>query len=302
MRVVIAGSSGLIGTALVAGLRAENHEVLRLVRRKAQGPDEIQWSPSAALDPSVLDGCDAVVNLCGASIADKRWTGAYKQELRDSRIGPTEVLGEAVSQAHVPTLINASAVGFYGDTGDNKVGESSSSGEGFLADLCVEWEKASLRAANNNTRVVNIRTGIVLSKAGGMIPKLIPLYKLALGGRLGDGRQYFPWITLEDHIRAVKFLLESTTVDGPVNLTGPAPVTNAEFNRAFGKVVHRPSPWVVPGFALKALVGEFASTGILGGQRAIPAKLEDAGFTFEHHTIREALDATLTPGVGLNNE
>ncbi|WP_149362087.1 TIGR01777 family oxidoreductase [Lolliginicoccus suaedae] len=295
MRVAIAGSSGLIGTALVAALRASGHDVVRMVRRAAHAPDEVRWDPTTRLDPSVLASTDAVVNLGGASIGDRRWTGAYKQELRDSRIGPTEVLGEAAAAAGVSTMISASAVGFYGDTGSTKVDESSPAGEGFLADLCEEWEATALGHASPAMRVACIRTGVVLSRAGGMLPKLVPLYKLGLGGRLGNGRQYFPWISLEDHVRAVEFILGNEDLDGPVNLTGPAPVTNAEFNRAFAKATHRPAPWIVPGFALKAMVGEFASEGILGGQRAIPAKLEAAGFDFVHNTIREALDATLAP-------
>ncbi|MBD8507699.1 TIGR01777 family protein [Hoyosella sp. G463] len=293
MRVAIAGSSGLIGTALVAALRASGHDVVRMVRRATHAPDEVRWDPTTRLDPDVLGSTDAVINLCGASIGDRRWTGEYKQELRDSRTGPTEVLGEAAAAAGVGTVINASAVGYYGDTGSAKVDESSPAGEGFLASLCEEWEATALRHANPGTRVACIRTGVVLSRAGGMLPKLIPLYKLGLGGRLGDGRQYFPWISLEDHVRAVEFILGNPDLHGPVNLTGPAPVTNAEFNRAFAKATHRPAPWIVPGFALKAAVGEFASEGILGGQRAIPAKLEAAGFEFVHNTIREALEATL---------
>lgn len=292
MRVIIAGSSGLIGTALVDALRAEGHTPIRLVRRPPESSDEIAWSPDRALDPSVLDGADAVVNLCGASLGDRRWTGAYKQELRNSRIESTEVLAESAARAKVPVLINGSAVGYYGDTGTKKVDETAAPGEGFLAELCKDWEDATAAAGNAGVRVVNIRTALVLSPEGGVLARLRPLYKLGLGGRLGSGRQYFSWISLTDHIRAIQFLL-STDVSGPVNLAGPAPVTNAEFNAALGRSVSRPAPWIVPGFMLRAMIGEFAEEALLKGQRAIPAKLERAGFSFRHNTIREALDAAL---------
>ncbi|MCW4355363.1 TIGR01777 family oxidoreductase [Hoyosella sp. YIM 151337] len=293
MRVTIAGSSGLIGTALVQALRADGHTAVRLVRRPAEHADEVQWSPDRALDPSVLDGSDAVVNLCGASLGDRRWSGAYKQELRNSRVEPTEVLAEAAARAGVPVMISGSAVGYYGDTGDAKVDENTPAGDGFLADLCRDWEAAAATAADGGVRVVNIRTALVLASNGGILSRLLPLYKFVLGGRLGDGCQYFPWISLTDHIRAVRFLLDNDDLSGPVNLTGPAPVTNREFNAVMARVVGRPAPWIVPGFMLKALVGEFADEAILSGQRAIPAKLERAGFNFEHNTLREALEAEL---------
>ncbi|AEF39713.1 TIGR01777 family oxidoreductase [Hoyosella subflava] len=296
MRVMIAGSSGLTGTALVEALRADGHTAIRLVRRQPTGSDEVSWDPGRALDPSVLDGCDAVVNLCGASLGDKRWTGAYKQELRDSRIEPTEVLAEAAAKAGVPVMISASAVGYYGDTGDKEADESAPPGEGFLATLCQDWEKASAPAERAGVRVANIRTGLVLAPKGGILTRLQPIYRFALGGRLGDGRQYFPWISLTDHVRAMMFLISNSEMSGPVNLTGPAPVTNAEFNTAMARAIRRPAPWVVPGFMLKLIVGEFAEEAILAGQRAIPAKLERAGFSFEHSTIREALDAVFDSG------
>lgn len=295
--VAIAGSSGLIGSALVAALRTADHRVLRIVRRIPANRDELRWNPdSGDFDPAGLEGVDAVVNLCGAGIGDKRWSGAFKQTLRDSRIDPTEVIAQAVADAGVPLLVNASAVGYYGDAGGRIVDESAPPGRGFLAQLCVDWEAATGPAHDAGARVVLARTGLVLSPAGGMLSKLRPLFSFGLGGRLAGGHQYMPWISLEDEVRALLFAIGTPELSGPVNFTGPAPVTNAEFTEALGRALNRPAPWLVPGFALKALVGEFAEEGLLGGQRAIPAALERAGFVFHHNTIGEALSyATGSP-------
>ena len=287
--IAIAGSSGLIGSALVTALRASDNRVLRIVRRAPSNADELHWNPETGeFDPDALDGVDAVVNLCGAGIAAKRWSGAYKQQLRDSRIAPTEVLSTAVVEAGVGVLISASAVGFYGDTGDRVADETAPAGTGFLAQLCVDWEAATLTAQQAGVRVVLARTGLVVSPNGGLLGRMRPLFSLGLGARLGNGRQYMPWISLEDEVRALLFTM-SHELSGPINLTGPAPVTNAEFTAAIGRALNRPTPWVLPGIALRRLLGEFADEGLLGGQRAIPAALERAGFQFHHHTIGEAL-------------
>lgn len=296
--VAVAGSSGVIGSALVAALRSADHRVLRIVRRVPNGRDEVRWNPdSGEFDPAAIEGVDAVVNLCGVGVGDKRWSGAYKQVLRDSRIDPTEVISTAVVEAGVPVLINASAVGYYGDTGNRIADESAPAGSGFLARLCVDWEAATAPAQDAGVRVVLARTGLVLSPTGGLLGKLKPLFSLGLGGRLAGGHQYMPWISLEDEIRALVFAI-STPLSGPVNLTGPAPVTNAEFTDALGRALNRPAPWMVPGFALKTLLGEFAEEGLLGGQRAIPAALERAGFVFHHDTIGEALAYAIGSGGG----
>lgn len=288
--IAIAGSSGLIGSALTSALRADGHRVLRLVRRAPSNPDELFWNPDTGeFDATALHGVDVVVNLCGVNLGDKRWSGAFKQSLRDSRIGPTEVLSAAVADAGVPVLINASAVGFYGDTRDRITDESAPAGQGFLATLCQDWEAATAQAVAAGTRVVLLRTGLVLARSGGLIGRLKPLFSFGLGARLGNGRQYMPWISLEDEVRALLFAINHDEVSGPLNLTGPAPVTNAEFTTAFGRALNRPTPLAVPGFALRAVVGEFADEGLLGGQRAIPAALERAGFVFHHNTIGEAL-------------
>lgn len=294
--IAIAGSSGLIGTALVYALRATNRRVLRIVRRAPSNADEVFWNPDTGeFDAATLAGVDAVVNMCGVNVGEKRWSGAFKQSLRDSRIGPTEVLATAVAEAGVPVLVNASAVGYYGDTGPRITDESASAGDGFLAHLCVDWEAATWPARQDGARVVLVRSGLVLAQAGGVLGRLRPLFSLGLGARLGNGRQYMPWISLEDEIRALLFAISNDELSGPVNLTGPAPVTNAEFTTALGRAVNRPTPLMVPGFALRAALGEFAEEGLLGGQRAIPAALERAGFVFHHNTIGQALTFATAP-------
>ena len=295
MKVVIAGSSGLIGTALVAALRRDGHDVARLVRRPAAAADEFTWDPVRAQVPErALRGADAVVNLCGAGIGSRRWNGSYKQQLRDSRIGPTDVLSTAVAAAGVPTLVNASGAHIYGGhTGDRVITESDSAGTGFLATLCRDWEAATGPAVDAGVRVVLVRSAVVLSRHGGMLALLRPLYSLGLGGRLGSGRQYQPWISLDDEVGGIQFVLTHPAVRGPVNMVGPAPVTNAEFNRALARALHRPAPFVVPSFALYAVVGEMAREAILRGPRAIPTVLEEAGYAFRHETIGRALNAVV---------
>ncbi|MBO0864745.1 MAG: TIGR01777 family oxidoreductase [Mycobacterium sp.] len=288
--VAIAGSSGLIGSALMAALRAADHRVLRIVRRPPANDNEVRWDPvSGEFDSSALHGVDAVVNLCGVSVGQRRWSGAFKQSLRDSRITPTEVLSAAVADAGLGVLVNASAIGYYGSTRDRAVDETDSAGNGFLARLCVDWEAATGAARRAGTRVVLARTGLVLAPSGGALSRLRPMFSLCLGARLGNGRQYISWISLEDEVRALQFAISRPDLSGPVNLTGPAPVTNAEFTAALGRAVHRPNPLILPRFAVRAALGEFADEGLLCGQRVIPRVLEDAGFQFNHNTIGEAL-------------
>ncbi len=294
--VAIAGSSGLIGSALVSALRSAEHRVVRIVRRAPSNVDEVFWNPDTGeFDASALDGVDAVVNLCGVNVGDKRWSGAFKQSLRDSRIDPTEVLSAAVVEAGVPVLINASAVGYYGDTRGRTADETAPPGEGFLAQLCHDWEAATSPARQDGVRVVLVRTGLVFAPSGGILARIKPLFSFGLGARLGNGRQYMPWISLEDEVRALLFTITHDELTGPVNLTGPAPVTNAEFTAALGRAVNRPTPLMVPGFALRTVLGEFADEGLLAGQRAIPAALERAGFQFHHNTIGEALSFATAP-------
>lgn len=288
--VAIAGSSGLIGTALVSALRATDHRVIRIVRRAPSTADEVFWNPETGeFDADTLRGVEAVVNLCGVNVGQKRWSGAFKQSLRDSRITPTEVLSNAVLDAGVPVLVNASAVGYYGNSGSTPVDETAGPGHGFLARLAIDWEAATRVASLSGVRVVLARTGLVIASSGGMLGRIKPLFSLGLGARLGNGRQYLSWISLEDQVRALLFAVARDDLSGPVNVTGPAPVTNAEFTTALGRWVNRPTALMVPGFALRAVLGEFADEGVLGGQRAIPTALEQAGFHFHHHTVGEAL-------------
>ncbi|WP_421840006.1 TIGR01777 family oxidoreductase [Mycobacterium sp.] len=295
--IAIAGSSGLIGSALTAALRAAAHPVLRIVRRTPANSEELHWNPeSGEFDSHALTDVDAVVNLCGVSIGQRRWSGAFKQSLRDSRITPTEVLSAAVAEAGVGTLINASAVGYYGNSKNRVVDEKDAAGDGFLAQLCVDWEAATQPAKRAGTRVVLARTGLVLAPTGGALRRMRPLFLVGLGARLGSGRQYMSWVSLEDEVRALLFAISETSLSGPVNITGPAPVTNAEFTSAFGRAVNRPTPFALPSIAVRAALGEFADEGLLVGQRAIPAALERAGFRFHHNTIGEAFDyATARP-------
>jgi uncharacterized protein (TIGR01777 family) len=265
--------------------------VLRLVRRRAAAPDERTWDPpSGTIAPGALDGVAAVVNLCGVAIDGKRWSAARKQLLIDSRVEPTEVLATAVAANGVPVLLNGSAIGYYGDTGDTTVDESGPAGPGFLAQLCVEWEAATAPATAAGARVALLRTSPVLSRSGGLLARMRPVFNLLLGARLGDGRQYQPWISLDDEVAAIRFVLEHPDIAGPVNLASPAPLTNREFTHALGKALGRPAPWIAPGFALKILFGEVAGD-IVTGQRAVPAALEQHGFTFAHPTLQLALAA-----------
>ncbi|GAA1239160.1 TIGR01777 family oxidoreductase [Prauserella halophila] len=292
MRILVAGSSGLLGGALVARLSTAGHDVLRLVRRTPRAADERGWQPPAGrIDEGTFDGVDAVVNLCGAPLASGRWSDARKQHLVDSRVEPTEVLADAVARHGVPVLLNASGINVYGDTGDREVDESARHGSGFLADLCRSWEAATDPAVRAGARVVHLRTSPVLSAHGGLLAPLRMLFRFGLGGKLGDGRQYFPWIGLDDHVAAMELLLRKADVAGPVNLTAPEPVTNAEFTRALGSALRRPAPWRVPGFALRTVLGDAADEMLLSGPRAVPGRLPDTGFTFAHPRLEQALAA-----------
>ncbi|CAM3568665.1 TIGR01777 family oxidoreductase [Kibdelosporangium persicum] len=290
MRVVVAGSSGLIGTELVSALRREGHEVLRLVRRPSSAPDERTWDPPAArIEDGALDGAEAVINLCGAPITLTRLSNARKQLLLNSRVEPTEVLAAAVAEHGIPLLVNASAVGYYGDTGGRVVDETTPAGTGFLPQMCKEWEAATRPAADAGARVALLRTGLVLSKEGGLLGPLRLLFSVMLGGRLGDGRQYMPWIHHTDQINAMLHILATESLHGPVNMTAPNPVTNAEFTRALSRAMGRPAPWVAPKFALRLALGELADEGALASQHIIPKALQDNGFTFQYNTVDEAL-------------
>lgn len=297
MRIAITASTGLIGGALSESLRADGIDVLRLVRRQSSGPAEIQWDPAApsgALSPGALDGIDAVVHLSGAPVANGRWTPARKQELRASRIDSTGAVVSAMLAAsrRPPVLIAGSAIGWYGDTGDRQVDEAAPVGSGFLATLVRDWEAATSPASEAGIRVASLRSGIVLSSRGGMLPRLLLPFRLGLGAKFGTGTQYVSWITLTDHIRAVRFLLERHDLSGPFNLTAPEPATNAELTRALATTLHRPAILQVPAGALRLALGE-VSTELLGSCRALPARLQQAGFSFRYPTIGPAIAAAV---------
>ncbi len=296
MKIAISGASGLIGSHLVIALRDHDHEVLTLVRREPRQPGEIRWDPAGGqLDPADLAGVDAVINLSGAGIGDKRWTDAYKQTVLGSRLDSTRLLANTIAQLDPkPTVfLSGSAIGFYGDPGDTAVDESAPAGSGFLADVVVQWEQAASGAVEAGIRTAYLRTGLVLSGAGGMLAQQLLLYKAGLGGPLGNGKQWWSWVSLADEVCAIEHLL-TADVSGPVNLTGPEPVRQKDFAAALGHELHRPALLPAPGFALKAIVGEFATEGILHGQRVTPAVLESSGYAFQHPTLERALAAALS--------
>lgn len=294
MKVLVAGGSGFLGQALTGELTAHGHTVHTLVRRPARTATETEWHPEYGdLDPDALRGYAAVVGLSGAGIGDRRWTPAYKRELVDSRIKPTGTLARALAflpQAQRPrTFLSASAAGYYGDRGDEPLPENAGPGSGFLADLVVQWEGATQPAVDAGLRVLTVRTGLVLSARGGLLARLIPLYRRGLGGQLGSGRQYQPWISLADEVGAIRYLLESDRLNGPVNLAGPEPVRNQEFSTELGRVLHRPALLPVPRLALRVALGEFANGGALASERMIPERLLAAGYRFQHDNVRSAL-------------
>jgi uncharacterized protein (TIGR01777 family) len=297
MQVAVTGSSGLIGTALVAALRADGHRVIRLVRTGPAAPDTLVWDPRAergGLDPRSLDGVGAVVHLAGAGVADKRWTQGYRAEIRNSRVQGTRALVGALTAMAAPpgVLLAGSAIGWYGDTGGREVTESDPAGHGFLPELVRDWEAAAGEATSAGIRVVTLRSGIVLSPHGGVLGRLLPLFRLGLGGRLGSGRQVMSWIGLSDWVAAARFLLGRDGITGPVNLTTPNPVSNAEFTAALAHAVHRPAVMIVPVPALKLAVGG-VSSDILSSARVTPKRLLAEGFGFQHAGIAGALAAEL---------
>ncbi|AXG77465.1 TIGR01777 family oxidoreductase [Streptomyces paludis] len=293
MRIAVTGSTGLIGTALVRSLRADGHEVVRLVRHPAREADEMTWDPERqSIDARALNGCDAVVHLAGAGIAGRRWSDAYKKRIRDSRLLGTATIADAIASLDTPprVFVSGSAIGFYGYQGDRELDEGAPPGDGFLPSLCVEWEEAALAAEEAGVRTVLARTGLVVSAAGGAWGKLFPLFRAGLGGRLGDGHQYWSFISLHDEVAALRHLIDTDTLEGPVNLTAPHPVTNREVTTAMSQVLHRPALFPVPAPALRLVLGDLAAD-ITGSQRVLPKRLLDSGFTFAFPTVAEAVRA-----------
>lgn len=295
MRIVMSGASGLIGGALTRALRADGHDVVKLVRRRPKAPDEAGWDPAAGtVDSAKLERADAIVHLAGAPVGTRRWTPARKRELRDSRVAGTRTIARAAAALTSPprTLLCASAIGYYGDTGADWADEHSPAGTGFLADLVRDWEAAADPARDAGIRTLHARTGLVVSAAGGAWGPLFPLFRAGLGGRLGSGRQFWSFIALHDEIAALRFLLDTPSVSGPVNLTAPEPLTNREITKAMGRVLHRPTVATVPAPVLRLALGEFAGD-VLGSQRVRPKVLLDAGFTFTYPEIEQAIRAAL---------
>ncbi|MGP8302349.1 TIGR01777 family oxidoreductase [Streptomyces inhibens] len=293
MRIAITGSTGLIGTALVQSLRADGHEIVRLVRREPTAADEVRWDPKGQeVDTAGLTGCEAVVHLAGAGVGDHRWTAAYKREIRDSRVLGTRAIASALASMDTPprVFVCGSAIGYYGDTGDRRTDESAPAGTGFLPEVCVAWEDAAKPAQDAGIRTVFARTGLVVARSGGAWGRLFPIFRAGLGGRIGDGSQYWSFISLHDHIAALRHLIDTEGLAGPVNLTAPEPVTNREATAVMGRVLNRPTLFTVPAPALRLALGEFAGD-VLGSQRVIPRRLLDSGFTFAHPRIIEAVRA-----------
>ena len=294
MEIVIAGSSGLIGTALRESLTAAGHRPIRLVRRPPRpGSDEIEWEPAAGLlDVDAISGADAVINLAGTGIGDHRWTDEYRRSLVESRTDTTSLLAKAAAAAAKPpsVFLGGSAIGYYGNRGAEVLTEQSSRGQGFLADLVEAWEASAQPAVDAGIRTCFLRTGIVLDADGGVLPKFLPLFKLGLGGKFGSGEQYFSWIGIDDDVAAIEFLLNNESIAGPGNLTAPNPVTNAEFTEALADVLNRPAFLPVPAFGPRLLLGSDRADSLLfEGQRVEPGVLVDNGFTFQHPTVTEAL-------------
>lgn len=295
MKLVITGSSGLIGSALVREAEKNQIEVVKLVRRAPKDKSEVQWDPNRAiLDLEAIEKSTAIVHLAGAGVGDRRWTKKYKKEILNSRVKTTETLANAIVNLRNPpsVFVSGSAMGYYGDTGYLAVDENASLGEGFLSDVVFNWEYAAQRVRNNNIRVVHPRTGLVMSKRGGLLRKVLPLFRLGLGGKLGNGKQYWSYISLEDEIRAIFKLIDDVRLTGGVNLTNPNPVTNMEFTKSLSSVVNKPAFFHVPAIALKIALGEF-SVEVLGSSRVLPSKLKAAGFKFNQPDILGTLNSAL---------
>ena len=296
MKILVTGASGLIGRALTKELASTGHTVVRAVRTTPRGSDERQWDPrNSTVAPGFLDGIDAVVHLAGAGIGDKRWSDDYKREILESRTKGTVAIANAIATAGVKpsVFLSGSAIGIYGARGDEVLGEDASHGTGFLADVCEQWEAATAPAEQAGVRTVHLRTGIVLSKDGGALKKQLPLFALGAGGKFGNGRQWQSWISMDDEVGAIVHLLTST-LSGPVNLTAPEPVTNADFARTLGRVMRRPAFMPVPSFGPALLLGrELADALLFTGQRVVPNALVRDGYAFRHTGLESALRGIL---------
>ena len=292
MKLLISGSHGLVGKALVKSLEAEGHLILRLVRHAPGDDSEIEWSPDRySIALARLAGFDAVVHLAGESIAEGRWNEEKKFRIRESRVKGTKLLSDALANLSRPpkTLISASAVGYYGHRGDELLTETSSPGDDFLAGVCVEWEKATELAAEKGIRIVNTRFGIILDSEGGALAKMLTPFRMGVGGKIGSGKQWMSWIALDDVVGALEFVLANETVKGPVNFVAPNPVRNAEFTKTLGRLLSRPTIFPIPAFGLRMVFGEMADALLLSSQRVEPVPLKAAGYQFKYSQLEDAL-------------
>ena len=285
-KIAVTGASGLIGSALCAQLKSDGHQVIKIVRRAARVSDEVSWNPlKGEIDLAGLEGTDAVFHLAGAGVGDKRWSAAYRSEILNSRLLGTTTIANACEQIQPEVFISASAIGYYGETGDRSVTETDRGGEDFLSIVCREWELVANQAPS--VRTVKLRTGLVLDPTGGALGRMLPIFKFGLGGKLGSGKQWWSWITLHDQIRAMIFLMNSK-IEGPVNITSPNPVTNQQFTAALARALKRPAFFPAPAFALRAVLGGF-STEILGSKKVMPKVLLDNNFEFDYPHLLAAL-------------
>lgn len=285
-KIAVTGASGLIGSALCAQLKSDGHQVIKIVRRAARVADEVSWNPlKGEIDLAGLEGADAVFHLAGAGVGDKRWSAAYRSEILNSRLLSTTTIANACEQIQPEVFISASAIGYYGETGDRSVTETDRGGEDFLSIVCREWELVANQAPS--VRTVKLRTGLVLDPTGGALGRMLPIFKFGLGGKLGSGKQWWSWITLHDQIRAMIFLMNSK-IEGPVNITSPNPVTNQQFTAALARALKRPAFFPAPAFALRAVLGGF-STEILESKRVMPKVLLDNDFEFDYPHLLAAL-------------
>lgn len=297
-RVAFSGASGVLGSALMRRVRALELPILQLVRREPAGPEEVRWNPEATPvlgDSAPLEGLSAAVHFSGANVAARRWTAEYRREMTKSRVGTTAALARVLAGLQCPpkAWLVASAIGFYGDRGEEYLDEQAPAGKGFLAELCQQWEAATRVAEEAGIRVVHLRLGVVLGPGGGALERMLPLFRAGLGGRLGNGRQWMSWISLDDAVEAMLFALETPGLSGPVNMTAPSPVTNAEFTRVLGMQLRRPAMLPVPAFALRLALGQMAEETLLASARVFPGKLTAAGFQFRHAALKDALAAAL---------
>jgi len=291
MNVLIAGASGLVGSALIPALESEGATVTRLVRT-SPGAAEIEWHPNNdQIDSAALEGCDAIINLAGENIAAGRWTDDQKRKIHDSRVNGTHLLSEAIAKLKQKprVFLCASATGIYGDRGDEVLDEQSDSGGGFLAGVCREWEQATKPAVDAGVRTVNLRFGPILAREGGMLAKLLTPFKMGVGGKVGSGKQYISWVAIDDVVAAMKLALQDQSIHGPLNIVSPHPVTNEEFTKTLGHVLSRPTALAMPAFAVRLAFGEMADEMLLTSQRVIPKRLSDAGYEFAYPELEGAL-------------